>query len=1203
MQAFVADEGSPPGPAHAQHSSRLLSTGSMSGVSNGASSRSTQQWIEMASSPQASRSSASSLSEQNSSTFRTIRNFLLAGACSDIGVGGSTHFNNSPRTQTAPASGALAQCPVLCKSSRFILASVVHVANLVLRMWVLCIFAAHRARGVLIIQLPLEFIGMWLSVRVTFEDADVRRLVQNSPWMLRPVVYFLALVVLGGCGIIHVKRAWARQLTVAEAFRNPDAKGFKWTGPAVGAERALPAAWVTSVPFALVVGYGYLTMACRPLDPSWECGVSPAREGAIMSSAILSALCVVSLSVVDVDLAVSSYVAARYHLDPKVRGTRAGRVQFLYPLVHVLFRMAEVLYRMTLLTGFIAFTQVSVSSALARSMQTTQAADAGAIVPVVVVAIDFALVVGMLRKHSPPQEQLVIHMTVGIGLMVADVIRYVDMPGFCRPATRLRRKVERLRLVELATFAVVVGAECLIRDSTTHRIILRETRWREGLVVLVASSVSYHALRLSPVISKMGDDLHTAVQRGRLDRVGKLLDMSRGGEALDANGRTKDEEEATPAMLAAETGQVDALRLLMTAGASAHLRDRQGETCLHRAVRGNHAGSLAFLVGQRGAREVLRADAEVLRTLAQEAAATSHALDEAQLRRRHRRQWCCCSRARNDPSPSLDGVGERRARLLALLAQRKPRHEHLASNNLLSVRTRVVKNQYLRQLFPNAVECDDMQIHHLPSVSSLIFAHATGPLARSMLPVASEAGGACWLEELSRVGALGQGACGSVIEVEVPEYWFPADDTPPRRASRLWRSGLAENPRVRRVKSDALEERMAATASSPPREKHRRSLSAPALYSLPALSRAHTVPLPASASASTGGPESLDRPAPRHLGPSAVSTRLNRVMGHVGSTISSGAAMLLPSPRGSCGGMAGYAKSSQGRGTRRFAMKLQRKTQSQVEWHACAEVVALRRAVHPFIVRLEEAFQTPQEFALLLELCPGGDLNRALCVEDPSTGGCFGLPEARAARYAGQVLLALTHLHEALTIVYRDVKPENILISARNEAKLADFGLALYVGDSQRRLRMSVAGTAGYLAPELIIGGDEGADDTKIDPFKTDAYSFGVTLAVMLLGEHVAERTNQSNEGTWMMPRAASEAEMAHFLENAVGDSHLSASAYNFLAMLLSYRPSKRSRLADVKEHGWFLQVLKCDDLAEELLGPYFGLESLEEDVLGSSSD
>ena len=75
-------------------------------------------------------------------------------------------------------------------------------------------------------------------------------------------------------------------------------------------------------------------------------------------------------------------------------------------------------------------------------------------------------------------------------------------------------------------------------------------------------------------------------------------------------------------------------------------------------------------------------------------------------------------------------------------------------------------------------------------------------------------------------------------------------------------------------------------------------------------------------------------------------------------------------------------------------MKLQSKR--NLDWQAYSEVVALRRAGHPFIVRLEQAFQTPHYYALLLELCPKGDLNLLLCnTHESGSERRMGLPVSR----------------------------------------------------------------------------------------------------------------------------------------------------------------------------------------------------------------
>lgn len=294
-------------------------------------------------------------------------------------------------------------------------------------------------------------------------------------------------------------------------------------------------------------------------------------------------------------------------------------------------------------------------------------------------------------------------------------------------------------------------------------------------------------------------------------------------------------------------------------------------------------------------------------------------------------------------------------------------------------------------------------------------------------------------------------------------------------------------------------------------------------------------------------------------------------------------------------------------GNRHFAMKLQPKAQAHSQWQACSELVALQRATHPFIVRLEQAFQTPQFFALLLELCPNGDINKAIIKHRDDKGNRSGLPVKRVARYAGQALVALTFLHERFEVVVRDIKPENVLLSKRDEAKLADFGLAAYVrskGDGNAKRRMGAMGTQGFVAPELVLGDydsdDEGSGggsfesdsgEGAVDPFKTDAFSFGVMLEMMLLGEDVCQLAEDPDddsdgeqEGGVMIPCLGSEVDNFSKLEHFLKSGRISPEAHDLLLKLTSHKPAKRMRLADrdVREHTFFLKELgiSClDDL------------------------
>merc|ERR1712113_832957 len=159
---------------------------------------------------------------------------------------------------------------------------------------------------------------------------------------------------------------------------------------------------------------------------------------------------------------------------------------------------------------------------------------------------------------------------------------------------------------------------------------------------------------------------------------------------------------------------------------------------------------------------------------------------------------------------------------------------------------------------------------------------------------------------------------------------------------------------------------------------------------------------------------------------------------------------------------------------------------------------------------------------------------------------------------------------------------------------------------------MTMCGTMGFLPPELIRGAGGGSfsimnshgssrvsgrgsssrgASSMFDPFKADAYSFGVTLQVALLGEDGAFKKTIRRKGPMMLPLHLSEAENAELLAQLRENGRLSPEAYALLVdRLLPHHPARRSRLTDaeVLNHPFFLQELGCEDLEKHLLpAPY----------------
>lgn len=93
----------------------------------------------------------------------------------------------------------------------------------------------------------------------------------------------------------------------------------------------------------------------------------------------------------------------------------------------------------------------------------------------------------------------------------------------------------------------------------------------------------------------------------------------------------------------------------------------------------------------------------------------------------------------------------------------------------------------------------------------------------------------------------------------------------------------------------------------------------------------------------------------------------------------------------------------------------------------------MKRIENTFLVKMESAFETKNFLVFILEYCVGGDMFNLIKKIQRMT-------EPQAAFYFGEVCLGMQYLHSRM-IVYRDIKPENILIDYEGHAKIADFGL------------------------------------------------------------------------------------------------------------------------------------------------------------------
>eukprot|EP01129_Flabellula_baltica_P002945 TRINITY_DN12817_c0_g1_i1.p1 TRINITY_DN12817_c0_g1~~TRINITY_DN12817_c0_g1_i1.p1 ORF type:complete len:452 (+),score=130.24 TRINITY_DN12817_c0_g1_i1:59-1357(+) len=228
-----------------------------------------------------------------------------------------------------------------------------------------------------------------------------------------------------------------------------------------------------------------------------------------------------------------------------------------------------------------------------------------------------------------------------------------------------------------------------------------------------------------------------------------------------------------------------------------------------------------------------------------------------------------------------------------------------------------------------------------------------------------------------------------------------------------------------------------------------------------------------------------------------------------------------------------------------YAMKVMRKdaiiAKNQVA-HTKDEKHILAKIQHPFIVRLNYAFQTSDKLYMIMDYINGGELFFHLKNETR-------FPEERVKFYAAEIALALMHLHDH-GIIYRDLKPENILLDHEGHIVITDFGLSKEVFDD---FTDTFCGTPEYLAPEVLRGGGH--------TFPVDWWSLGTLMYEMIVGippfysKSISVMYQKIMEGPLRFPEGMSEDVM------------------DLLEGLLERDPDERLTSEEIREHPFFADV------------------------------
>ncbi|KAF2924107.1 hypothetical protein DAI22_07g243900 [Oryza sativa Japonica Group] len=232
-----------------------------------------------------------------------------------------------------------------------------------------------------------------------------------------------------------------------------------------------------------------------------------------------------------------------------------------------------------------------------------------------------------------------------------------------------------------------------------------------------------------------------------------------------------------------------------------------------------------------------------------------------------------------------------------------------------------------------------------------------------------------------------------------------------------------------------------------------------------------------------------------------------------------------------------------------FAIKIldrQRILAMKIDEQIKREIATLKLLKHPNVVRLHEVSASKTKIYMVLEYVNGGELFDKIALKGK-------LSEKEGRKLFQQLMDAVSYCHEK-GVYHRDLKPENVLVDAKGNIKVSDFGLSA-LPQNQRKdgLLHTTCGSPNYIAPEVLL--NRGYDGSL-----SDIWSCGVILYVMLTGNLPFDDQNT----------------VVLYQKILKGDARipkwLSPGAQDILRKILDPNPITRLDITGIRAHEWFRQ-------------------------------